>query len=337
MSELPMSGMDALQSFPSAGPSLSARPALVILPLILLSLFLLSSGCLVRVEPSDRLSAEPGSVVYNFSRYTNPSLYSELAGPTPCSCMVCSKEKPSWTKYVLNVLLPGRWLEFSLTNSTCQFVSCNASIAAGLFEGYAVSGSQNCNITNPLSGQAEAKVCEPRFFMLGQGASAGEYAAAQTYCSGQLKMPVLWAVPNSTTGKLDRNLSSITLACYLERDQMPLVVWYSQGRYINTADYSAFAASFSRPSASPQLTGPVMLTTEALLDPYQRESPSNSNPSSSASSSAPLLNFSALDATGAQLRAIKSGCPACLSVLALKPVFNSSGQPDLCALDYLLN
>ncbi len=325
MSALPMSGMDAPSKWPAV---------------FLFSLFLLSFGCLARVDPSDKLSAVPGSVVYNFSRYVDASLYSELAGPTPCSCMVCSKEKPSWTTYVLNTLLPGRWLEFSLTNATCQFVSCNASIAADLFEGYAVSGAKNCNITNPLSGQVEAKVCEPRFFMLGQGASAGEYAAAQAYCNGQLKMPVLWAVPNATTGRLDRNLSSFTLACYLERDQMPLVVWYSQGRYINTADYSALAASFNKPSSSPALIGPVMLTTEALLNPYQSDAsapgPSSGSPASGPAP-APLLNFSALDATGAQLRAIKSKCPSCLSVLALRPVFNSDNQPDTCALDYLLN
>ncbi len=292
---------------------------------------LLFAGCLSQVNGNDKFNDSNNPTVYKYSRYVlNKTIDPSIDPLAPCTAMMCSKEQASETSF-FKKLFGGGVLEFTLNNSNCQFIRTNTTQYADIINTSisSKSGGVNCNLTNPLTGKLEEKLCSPRYFMLGQGSNAPDYARAQMYCSGQLKMPVSWAIPNSTTGKLDKNVSPTRLACYLERDQMPVVVWYSQGKWMNTEEYKKLAASFNKPSDTPSITGPVMLTTEAFLDPTMPDSANANNPR--------ILNFNALDATASQLRMIKQNCPKCLSVLALKPVFNSSGMPDICALDYLLN
>ncbi|VVB56476.1 Uncharacterised protein [uncultured archaeon] len=312
----------------------SMRFGLVLAALPLLALLLASflmPGCVTSVAPADKFSSDLSNpVIYNFSQYVTAQVRDPTIDPqASCTAMVCSQDAPSRLGSFFRTLFGGNWVESTLNNSRCQFIRINTSAYGGLIEVAASTGGINCNLTDPLSGKKDERACMPRFFMLGQGSDASAYSRAQMYCNTQLKMPVTWAVPNATTGKLDKNVSSPRLACYLQRDQMPAVIWYSGGRYIDTAEYAKMVQSFNTPKGPSPLAGPVMVSTEAFLDPTMADP--------NGQSGARLLNFSALDGVANQLRTIKQDCPQCLSVLALKPVFDNDSRPDLCALDYLLN
>ncbi|VVC01420.1 Uncharacterised protein [uncultured archaeon] len=292
----------------------------ILIAMLLVGTFLLASGCIMKVENQDKFSSDP--TTYNFTRYLNASRNDPVNKTAPCTCMMCSVDLAAWTKYVPNFLLSDRYTNFSLITSTCNFVRCNQTLYNDILTEYIASGGSKCDIRNPLTGVMEKRLCGPRFFMLGQGADASEYARAQTYCNGQLKMPVTWAVPNATTGELDKNLSPSRMSCYMAKDQMPMVVWYSNGKYVSTGGYTKMVKMLNQTGLG--VDGPIMVSTEALYYPYKADG---------------SLDIARLDAVASQIKTIRKECPKCLSVLALKPTFLADNPqiPDLRAVDYILN
>ncbi len=297
---------------------------ILLLTAVLLLPAIFFGGCIQSIDSQDKFSVDlDHAPVYNFSRYVNASLCEPVNKTVPCSCMICTVDKPSFTALTLN-LFRLRDINVTLLSAQCSFKACNATM-------------YNNTITKYLEDKANAdckvngadKLCAPRFFMLGQGSNPTDYAMAQRYCNGQLKMPVIWAVPNQTSGKLDKPPALPgTLSCYLQKDQMPVIVWYSAGKFIDTPEYALMVRNMSTPSSNPKVDGPIMITTEAMLDPYLP---------ASAPGAARQLDIAKLDKVANQITTIRAKCPKCLSVLALKVTMHPNGKPDLCALDYLLN
>lgn len=299
--------------------------SILLLAVVLLPALLFFGGCVQSIDSQDKFSVDLNNApVYNFSRYVNASLCEPVNRTVPCTCMVCTVEKPSFTAQVLNLL---RWrdINVSLLSAQCKFQACNASMYNDTIARYLEDKTNSDCQINGVD-----KLCAPRFFMLGQGSTPADYAMAQRYCDGQLKMPVIWAVPNATTGRLDKApVRPDTISCYLQKDQMPAIVWYSAGKFIDTPEYSAMVRNFSRPAATPKVDGPVMVTTEAMLDPYL--------PADATTGAPRRLDMAKLQQVANQVSTIRSQCPKCLSVLALKITMRPSGEADLCALDYFLN
>ena len=304
--------------------------------LLVIPILLFFSGCISKIDKWDRLDS---NVTFNMSDY----LVAEqpLNTPTPCTCMVCTKDNPSSLSYVWYKINPfkEKLIETDLYQSKCHFVECNASIYSATLGAYdekrGVWGK--CSVTSETSGGktvSEEKACAPRFFMIGQGASSGEFSLAQRYCSGRLTMPVIWTTYDEKDKPAGPNPS--TLVCHLSKSQMPIVVYHSldkapDGKYMASKEYSGMVASFHNLTSDPTIEGPIMVTTEAQADPYYTDADGNK-----------MLNITLLQNVGKQLGIIRAKCPDCLSVLALKPTFINDSSPakndfpDLCAIDYFL-
>ena len=182
--------------------------------------FLLASGCISNIDSQDKLSVDlDHAPVYNFSRYVNASMCLPVNNVTPCTCMLCTADKASWGARVLSLIGLGD-IEFSLNNSQCYFRACNYSMYNDTITNFiADKASAACRLSDT---DTTDKICAPRYFMLGQGSNPADYAAAQRYCDGQLKMPVIWAVPNESGMLAKMPVQPATLSCYLTKDQMPV-------------------------------------------------------------------------------------------------------------------
>ena len=161
--------------------------------LLVAAAFMLTLGCISNIDSQDKLSVDLAHApVYNFSRYTNNTMCLPVNVTTPCTCMFCTANESSWGARVLS-LIGLKDIEFSLNNSQCFFRACNASVYNDTVTNFlADNTSANC-VINGVS-----QVCAPRYFMLGQGSTVADYASAQRYCDGQLKMPVIWVVQDTS-------------------------------------------------------------------------------------------------------------------------------------------
>ncbi len=265
-----------------------------------------------------------------------PSDCRPVGANTPCQCMVCTNDRSLWERIpligpLIKSLIDKKVIEASLAGSDCQFLACNRD----MFSQYLGSDKPDvCTITE--AGKDQPFACIPRFFMIGGGPNPGEFSLAQNYCAGRLTMPVLWATPKADAPPSLPGQSLMT--CYLEKGQMPVVVWYSEGQFMDKSYFETLASRYALPDApssgQPYVDGPVILTTEALLDPRINPSDPNSK-----------LSTAKLDQVADEVRAIKEKCPKCMAALALKPLFSpidpndpasSKLTPNLCPLDYLL-
>lgn len=276
-----------------------------------LAFLLLSLGCISEIEERDRLNS---TMDFNLNDYLG-TRQSPFPTNEPCTCLVCSKE-PEHAWYNLFGLSSDE-TETALADAECKFVHCNATTYAQTI-GDSEPEKGDWSICSMLG---STKICLPKFFMIGAGASSAEFSLAQKYCAGDLSMPVIWTIPQD--GKPPKTPQPETLMCHLSKSQMPIIVWYSEGKYIDSPSYTNLLKSLNNASADPEISGPIMVTTEALAEPYYI----NSNGKK-------LLNISLLEKVKRQIEAIKLNCPKCISVLALKPTFNDSQMPDLCPLDY---
>ncbi|MFH0927543.1 MAG: hypothetical protein V1822_03100 [Candidatus Micrarchaeota archaeon] len=273
--------------------------------IFLLALF----GCISKIDGRDMLNS---TIDFDLSTFMNAQ--GQIGGDTPCTCLICTREEKSpW----LRLFGLSDNTNDTLANAQCTFAKCNASTyQQTLADSDTKKGDWSlCNFLG------QNKICSPRFFMIGSGTSSAEFSLAQQYCAGELAMPVIWASPQDNAPPAIPNPQ--TLMCHLAKSQMPVVVWYSKGKYINDPSYSAMLKSFNNKSANPQISGPIVVTTEALADPYYISSSGKKE-----------LNFTLLEQVKTQIETIKRDCPDCLAALALKPTFNSSGLPDFCPLDY---
>ncbi|PIT84690.1 hypothetical protein COU37_02075 [Candidatus Micrarchaeota archaeon CG10_big_fil_rev_8_21_14_0_10_45_29] len=267
----------------------------------------------------------------NVSQKTNLEPASDSA--TPCTCMICSQEEPSIFDEIWYALgIQDKLIENDLQGANCYFEACNSSIYASLLSefdaGKGVWAQCPQDASSSSSGNSQNKyddkVCAPRYFMLGQGASSAEFSLAQRYCSGRLNMPIIWAY--SKDGKEPpKPPSPQTLMCHLSKSQMPFVIWYSNAEHIDDEAYKKMVDSYNDATDDPPTEGPIMLSTEALLEPYKTNAKGEK-----------FLNIQMLEKVRAQIDYTALNCPSCIPVLALKPTFTTDGLPDLCPIDYFL-
>lgn len=297
-------------------------PALLLI-LMLLIIFNLTPGCVQKIDDFDRLNS---TLEYNIDDYLEKTPSDDIYQDTPCTAMICTNEESSiagdiWSSIKRNFLkvIGADYKETHLAGSNCYFVNTNRKEYQNTITQHLENVGDG--IWSECAFDGESRICAPRFFMLGQGDNPAQFNLAQHYCAGQLNMPVLWTTPQDSESPLTP--PPRTLMCYLERDQLPIVVWDSEEKYIKDLSYQRMLASLDNDSAP--IKGPIMVTTEALAEPYIYDQYGNKR-----------LNISKLEQIEWQLNAIDSTCPNCLSVLALKPTFDEKGLPDLCPLEYFL-
>lgn len=285
--------------------------------------FLLSPGCLMQVQEQDKFYND-SSGIYDLSKYQDPAACSPVDAAHPCYCMMCYKDQGWLSRFGSNLwgrirgLFTDGAVENTLAGYSCDFMPCNnteMSKSLGRFD--PASGAQGtCDI-----GELGTVSCMPRFFMVGMGPNSGEFSLAQRLCDGEMNMPVTWVTPQEG-GRPPKPPAPAKMMCYLTKNQLPIVVWYSAGERINVPEYAAMAASYNRPDdGNMPIEGPVVLTTEAMLDAVRPDG---------------SIDRALLDQVGGQIDAAKAACPKCLVALAPKARFNSSRMPDLCVLDYFL-
>lgn len=290
--------------------------ALALLSLIISSSFFMP-GCISNISEQDRLNS---TYEFNVDDYIN-KLERPINSDTPCTCMACTKDEIP--NSVLSFLGLTPIIQNTLLGSNCTFTDCNMTEYQKMLGSYKQKEGVWGECEFDSSGEVVA--CAPRFFMIGQGASEGEFSSAQKYCLGRLSMPVLWAT-SKNANSAPTAPAPYLIQCHLEKGQIPVIVWYSGGKYIDSPSYSAMLSSYNDLSKNPKIEGPAIITTEALADPYIYNSDGTKT-----------LNISLLNKISSQLRQIKSDCPKCLSALALKPTFNETGLPDLCPINYFLS
>lgn len=261
--------------------------------LLLAALFtvMLLAGCAsTAVSEQDKFSAGPQKQ-FNASVYTVPNSTRELAGPTPCTCMLCTnttiEDASLWAEIKS---LFGADIETSLVYGNCSFSACNRTMYQDLLE----------TVSPDLY---------PRYFMLGQGPNPAEYSLAQRYCNGSLNMPIIWAVGNGTRPPI--TLARDMASCYLERNQMPVVVFYNNepNNPIPVEVWKNTSISYDANWNGEEPIGPVVITTEALAN---------------------LSDTSVRVRVKQEIDAIKDNCPRCLVALAPSDL-------DMDGLDYFLN
>ncbi len=288
---------------------------------LLLLLILISNlylfGCISKIDDQDRLNS---TIDFDLSDYM-VALQRPINLTHPCTSMVCTRAKNDvwYTNFGLDDWFNDK-KNSSLEGSECAFTYLNAKNFTKLEDATSKDAETSwdfCYI------DGEKKLCMPRFFMLGSGISSAEFSLGQKYCAGELNMPVIWTIPQESESPATPNPT--TLMCHITKSQIPVVVWDSDGKYIDHPSYVNMIKSFNNPDADLPISGPIMITTEALADPYYIDLNGEKK-----------LNITLLNSLATQIRAVDLNCPNCLSVLALKPTFTDSGLPDLCPIEYFL-
>lgn len=254
---------------------------------ILLLLFLAAAflffGCTLAIPQSEQLTLKKSA-----PEYSQPSEYvcQEVDSVVPCSCMMCEKKYP-WTAELLPFLKD--WFDGSLKGGTCGFENCNAET---YFDTLADKGDQLLS----------------RTFMYGFGPSFASADAANLYCDYTLQLATKWM--QGKTGPPRVPIAGRAM-CWLDRNILPLYIYYTGGQFIDAGRTAQIAKAFDNADvgfASAKGAGPVMITTEAEFD---------------------SSDDAAVAAVRAQVAAIKNNCDKCLTVLAVK-----SG--DTAALEKIL-
>jgi len=194
------------------------------------------------------------------------NICSELPGTSPCSCMVCKNvSQYSGLLSFLNL-----FYDANLKSGECRFDNCNASVFLDLVN---------------KSGDTL-----PRSFMIGNGPSFASTASAFSYCNNSLQLAVKW-MKAPAQGMVPKNQSPARAACWLERDVLPLYIYYTNGSKIDPAWMGAFAKSLNDNGAYPAL-----VATEVNFN---------------------LSDPAAVSNVKQQIVQIKQNCPKCLSVLSV--------------------
>ncbi|MCX6772188.1 MAG: hypothetical protein NTV88_00240, partial [Candidatus Micrarchaeota archaeon] len=236
---------------------------------------ILLSGCTLSVPNSDKLSQADWTV----TQYTPPGdlQCKPLPGAFPCYCMIC-KNHTNWAATLANYLHP--WFDGSLKAGECNFDECTPTTFQE-------------TITDP----AKMKTTQGRALMFGMGPSFYSTDNADLYCKYTLQLATKWMVGKSGPPKVP---AAYRAECWLDRNVMPVYIYYTAGQYIDPARTGEIAAELDG-------VGPALVTTEVDLD--------SSDPSQIAD-------------VKAQLDALQS-CAKCKKVLAVH-----SG--DMFALEQIL-
>ena len=243
-----------------------------------------AAGC-TSVTPGTSLNGAELTVShYAYSNPTDPAnsfICREVNSSTPCGCMFCQNHTSNsiFARLPLVSLLFGP----SLKQGNCSFVACNLTI-------------YNDTLSNPQNSVF------PRAVMLGSGPSFASTALATRYCNYSMQLSVKWLI--GTGGAAPKAPVSSRAECWLDRDIIPLYIYYTNGTPVYNTPYQGATAIIAQQlakDASGNQVGPVLLTTELSFD--------GTDPN-------------AIAAVENQIGAIRSACPKCLLVLALNSTDN---------------
>ncbi|MFA6489063.1 MAG: hypothetical protein WCT52_00095 [Candidatus Micrarchaeia archaeon] len=247
--------------------AISKQPRLLLIAL--LALAVLSAGCvLYDYRTGDTISnLEKMGITNQSVNLTPDNICAPLNVEKPCFCMVC-KNDTHWYN-VLSFL--GSWFDADLKGGECRFDACNMTTFTELLES---DGDD-----------------QPRAFMIGHGPSFASTASAFPYCNFSLQMATKW-MKSPAQGATPRTQNPARAACWLERNVLPVYMYYTNGSAISPSWMGTFARSLHDNDAYPSL-----IVTEI-----------NFNSS----------DLSAMSNVKQQIVQIKQNCPGCLSVLGVR-------------------
>lgn len=242
--------------------------------LLLVAVAFLIAGCTLAVPPSEQLTLKSSAPEYN-----DPSnlVCQEVDAAFPCACMNCKMDL-SWSAELANYL--HNWFDGSLKGGSCNIENCNAE-----------------TYYNKLNDKGDRII--QRTFMYGVGPSFVSSNNANLYCDYTLQLATKWMLPKGDGPP--RVPHAGRALCWLDRNIIPLYIYYTKGEHIDPARTAEIAKAFDDASVDPlglqKGAGPVMITTEVDLD---------------------SADDAAIALVRAQIAAIHNTCDKCKTVLAVK-------------------
>jgi|GEM_PF-2639585 len=208
--------------------------------IIIFSLFiavLLLSGCIQQVGGFQTFSKGYAENL-NWEEIASPAKECQLGN---CSCMVCKKGPSIWPVFSS---LAGGYCKFDNECNRTRFMDyLNTSSSRNLSSNYSI-----------------------RSFMIGQGPSFADYAAANTLCNDKLSMAVQWLIggPQKPYDDVDPNRA----ICLLDKSVLPVYILYSNGENIDISKTEQIAYTLGnegtliRAAQKNGPVGPVVIVTE---------------------------------------------------------------------------
>ena len=197
--------------------------------------FILLSGCALAVpKPEDKLTQTDWTVTQN--TLPDQEVCKPPPGQFPCSCMVCYNHT-SWAASLANYLYP--WFDSSLKGGECNFEDCDPTTYQTLF-----------------TDAGKEKTTQGRTVMFGMGPSFSSTDSADLFCNYTLQLSAKWMVGKSAPPNIPVKARA---ECWLDRNFMPLYMYYTNGQYIDAGRTADIAAALDG-------AGPVLVTTEVNLD-----------------------------------------------------------------------
>jgi hypothetical protein len=234
-----------------------------------LALPLILFGCTLKDQNGDPITVGEivGSNDLTVPKYLSDAdlICREEPGNKPCYCMACeNKTSYSFLGWLFN------YYDSNLAGGNCSIAPCNQTDYAEIV--------QSDNDT------------QMRSFMMGMGQSFVSTGNANLYCNYTMQLATKWM--KGTDGSPPRVPMVSRATCYLQRNALPLYIYYTEGKEISQVRTQEIADSFQGADA-----GPAIVTTEVWLN--------SSNDADVAS-------------VKQQIHSLRT-CEKCLVVLAVKP------------------
>ncbi|VVC00643.1 Uncharacterised protein [uncultured archaeon] len=248
----------------------------------------LAAGCVLSYNnkpitnnPEDTYSPSDITVPkYGNPDVTDPSdprflICKELPGANPCTCMMCENRTSYSQTNVIDRLL-SFFYDTTLRGGNCTFTPCNKDTYFQTVEA--------------------AKNVAPRTFMYGFGPSFTSSAKANLYCNYSMQIATKWMKGKGSAAPVVP--SPGRALCWLDRNVLPVYMYYTNGSAIDPARSQEIALAFenAKISLTGKGAGPVLLTTEVDFN---------------------STNATQLSLVKQQLLSYQS-CTKCLKVLAVK-------------------
>ncbi|VVC01442.1 Uncharacterised protein [uncultured archaeon] len=227
------------------------------------------------INASDLLNTTQSSLpAYNSG---SDMICNELNDTQPCYLMVCQNS----TYWLADLLGLNSWFDTTLEDGECRFDKVNLTE----YQELANDSADNSTI---------------RVFMMGFGPSFTSTDKANTYCNYSLQLATKWM--KGGAGAPPPVPDTRRAICWLQRNTLPVYMYYTGGQDIDPAQTLKIAEAFDGND-----TGPALLTTEINLD--------SSKPAD-------------VQAVREQIRALDE-CDGCLTVLAVRAGDESALQQIL--------
>ena len=222
------------------------RSAVIGLSLLFALAFLAGCISMTNVKLEDKLKSTDLTVAkYADASDPNSVVCKEVEGDKPCWCMLCQNH----TTFLSRIPLLSSIFGPSLKQGDCWFKECN-------YKSYndVVTALANDNVESALF---------PRVLMFGAGPSFSSTALATRYCGYSLQIATKWMIGKNNLPPVPP--SSSRAECWLDRDILPLYIYYTAGKTIDAQATQKIAERLDTDSKGNKV-GPVMVTTELAFD-----------------------------------------------------------------------